>query len=88
MSLNLTPEDIAAVADAVVARLQRAPRSDNVMTLAEACAYAKKGSPAAFYRWTKAHSVQSCGHGRYTRRALDRGLEREAFSCRPRRSAA
>ena len=56
-----------------------------ILTVEEACALANVGSRAAFHRWTAAWRVKASGHGRYPRRAVLAGLEREASAVIPRR---
>lgn len=51
-----------------------------VLTLAEAMDLTNHGSGSAFGRWCSALKVKACGQGRYARRAILAGLEREADS--------
>lgn len=50
----------------------------HVLTVAEARGVANQASDSAFYRWAEKWRVAPCGKGRYARRALVAGLEREA----------
>lgn len=78
--LPAPPADV--LADLVVARLIEKgvfiPRPPPVMTLAEAKEFVKRPSTSAFRRWDERFGPTSCGHGRYSRERLERGLEREA----------
>jgi hypothetical protein len=53
-----------------------------ILTLQEAVRYTKHGSDTSFYRWAAKWSVKAVSRGRFSRRWLDRGLEREAHSGR------
>jgi len=71
------------VADLVIEKLIAigavTPRPAAVLTLAEAMALTKKGCDESFYKWArKWASDASCGHGRYSRERIERGLEKEA----------
>ena len=72
------------IIDATVARTiaqmqaQQAPKTDEVLTRAEAKLYVKRNSDRAFGRWCKEWSVRSSQHGRYSRTQLDVALNREA----------
>lgn len=73
-----------AIAQRVATLLQavRAP----VLTLTEAIAYSKHESDSAFYRWCDKWGVPRQPRlGRYSRRALDRALEKEAAAGSRRR---
>jgi hypothetical protein len=74
--MSFTPDEIDALAAAVV-RHQRAFESP-ILTLAEAVTYSKHESDSTFYRWCDKWQVKPVSHGRYSRRWLDRGLDREA----------
>lgn len=71
-----------------VVELLRAVQSP-VLTLAEAAAYAKHGSTSAFYVWARRWEVRAVpsANGRYSRRQIDRALEREAASAYRQRRA-
>jgi hypothetical protein len=56
-----------------------------VLSVAEAAELASCGSASAFHRWCAAWRVKACGQGRYARRAVVAGLERETNSGRRRR---
>lgn len=56
-----------------------------VVDVAGACAVVGLGSPSALGRWCQTWRVKPCGKGRYARRALLAGLQREADSCIPKR---
>ncbi len=60
-----------------------APRP--VLGVAEACELVGVGSDSALHRWCATWKVKACGQGRYARRALLAGLEREANSGSRRR---
>ena len=83
MSTALTP-DQEAIAQRT-AELVVAFRSP-VLTRTEALTYTKNFSDSAFDRWCVEHGVKPCSRGRYSRRWLDRALEREA--AKGRRTAA
>jgi len=92
----MTPGEINALAEAVADRLAdklAAKLADfrqeaaTVMDRKEAARYVRKGAHG-FYAWSKAWKVQACAWGRYSRRALDAGMEREARGKREGRKAA
>ncbi len=56
-----------------------------VLTTAQAQELANCGSDSAFYRWCEAWRVKASGQGRWARRAILAGLEREANSVLRRR---
>lgn len=56
-----------------------------VLTVAEACQLVNVGSVSALQRWCATWRVKPSGKGRYSRRALTAGLEREANAILPRR---
>lgn len=56
-----------------------------ILSVEEACQLVNVGSRAAFHRWCATWKVRASGHGRYPRRALLAGLEREANAVIPRR---
>lgn len=56
-----------------------------ILTTAQAAALANTGEGSAFHRWCQAWRVKPCGRGRYARRAVLLGLEREADSFLGRR---
>jgi hypothetical protein len=58
-----------------------------VLTLREATQLTGHESTSAFYRWAKTWAPRACcSHGRYTRVALCRGLDKEATQTRPQRA--
>lgn len=59
-----------------------------VLSVEEACQLVNVGSPSALQRWCRAWKVKPSGKGRYSRRALTAGLEREANAILPRRRSA
>jgi hypothetical protein len=75
---------LAALTDLV--RKGIAPRP--VLGPEEARELVGKDSDSAFQRWCKTWKVKACGQGRYARRAILAGLEREVDSgTRKRRKA-
>ncbi len=75
MATDLTPDQEAIArrtAELVVAL--RSP----VLTRPEALPYTKYNSDSAFDRWCAEFGVKACSRGRYSRRWLDRALEKEA----------
>jgi hypothetical protein len=56
-----------------------------ILTSVEAAKLANVGAGSAFSRWAQTWGVKACGKGRYARRAVMAGLEREARSASPRR---
>lgn len=80
----MSPETEAQLLDRLAAleKLVREGLSPRpVLTTAEAMELANCGSDSAFYRWAQTWRVSNCGQGRYSRRAILLGLEREATSC-------
>lgn len=75
---TLTDEDVAAIADAVAARITKPATTEDILTRTEAMAYTKRSSDRAFARWCKKWSVRAANHGRYSRAMLDVALKREA----------
>lgn len=78
----MNADDIELLAEKVSARL--IALKSPVLTLAEAVVYTKHESDSAFYRWCTKWSVQAVAHGRYSRRWLDRALEKEGTQGRRR----
>lgn len=74
--MTLDAQTIDAIAEAV-ARKQARYKSP-VLTRDEAMAYVGKASEKAFRDWRKRWRVGMCSDGRYSRRALDGGLSKEA----------
>lgn len=72
----IADSDIDRLADAVATRLTRMKAP--VLTASEAAAYVGKNSASAFGRWCAAHKVKPCDKGRYSRRALEMGMNKEA----------
>jgi len=72
----LPASDIEAIAEAVAQKQMRF--QSPVLTTAEAIAFVGKNSASAFGRWCAAHKVKPCDKGRYSRRALEMGLNKEA----------
>jgi hypothetical protein len=74
--------DLDLLADKVATRLSalKAP----VLTLAEAITYTKHESDSAFYRWCEKWGVSTVARGRYSRRWLDRAMEKESTQGRRR----
>lgn len=74
--MTLDDQDIDALAEAVVRKQQRylAP----VLNADEAMAYVGKDGEQSFRRWRKKWRVPMCADGRYARRELDAGMNREA----------
>lgn len=71
----LTPEQEAiAQRTAALVVAYRSP----ILTRDEAMTYVKIASVRTFFRWLSRHRVQCAAPGRYSRRALDLALEREA----------
>ncbi|HRE81058.1 MAG TPA: hypothetical protein PLN52_08425 [Opitutaceae bacterium] len=73
----LTPQDIEAIADAVVVRLRNSPVSDTMLNLQEATAYVHKRSTRSFREWAVRYGVKWVVRGRYSRQQLDKGSDRE-----------
>lgn len=72
----MTAIDLDELADKVAERMQRfaAP----VLTLDEATRFVGKRSASAFYRWADELKVKPCSQGRYSRRALEMAMNKEA----------
>jgi hypothetical protein len=81
----MSPEDRAALADEIAERvfgLQYAM----VLTKSQAKAMVGKKSDTAFDRWDSEYGPCACGHGRFSREKLLRGLKRESLK-NPERKA-
>lgn len=50
----------------------------DVLTRAEAMAYVKRNSPAAFCEWCQKWGVKAASRGRYSRQRLDIAIDKEA----------
>lgn len=74
--MNLTDEDIDRLADAIAVRMMRMKAP--VLTAQEAMAFVGKRSSSTFERWCNRHKVKRCDHGRYSRRELEYGMNKEA----------
>lgn len=66
-----------AVREALDEREGRMP-TDAILSRAEAKAYVKKNSEAAFHKWCEQWGAKPRQRGRYSRCKLDLALEREA----------
>lgn len=64
------------LADKVADRMAR--YRTPVLTLSESVRYVGKKSTSAFYRWCEEQKVKPCSQGRYSRKSLDMGLNKEA----------
>lgn len=73
---QLAETDIDRLADAVAERMQRMQAT--VLTSGEAMAFVGKRSASAFERWCDLYKVKRCSKGRYSRRSLEYGLNKEA----------
>lgn len=73
---HLADQDIDRLADAVAARMLRMKAP--VLTSREAAAFVGKRSASAFERWCERHKVKRCDKGRYSRRALEYAMNKEA----------
>jgi hypothetical protein len=70
----------------VVASSQTSGWVRPVLPLRDAMQLTGHKSISAFYRWLEEWAPKACcSHGRYTRTALIRGLDKEAMQTRPRR---
>lgn len=57
-----------------------------VLSVVQAMAYTNHRARSSFLDWVGKYAPNAaCGHGRYTRAALDRGLEKESRVMRPTR---
>jgi len=75
----ISTEDIEAIARRVVElQAEQSMRNERVLTRAEARAYVKRESEAAFHDWCKRWRIKAAVHGRYSRDQLDLALERES----------
>jgi hypothetical protein len=63
--------------------LINSPQPRPTLSLEEAIAYVGAKSVSGLYTWCRRWGVKPCGHGTYSRAALNRGLERQSTS-RPR----
>lgn len=67
--------------------LINSPQPRPTLSLAEAIAHVGVKSTSGLYAWCRRWGVKSCGHGTYSRAALNRGLERQSTSrARPRKA--
>lgn len=83
MSLTLTPADVEAVAtkflEILAGRGLFTPRPAPVLDRAEAMKLVKKKSDSALDRWVAQWAPSArCGHGRFNRERLERGMLKEA----------
>lgn len=74
--MTLDAATVEALADEIVRKQARL--SAPVLNVDEAMLMVGKRSPSAFGRWCQEHGVKGCGQGRYARRELQGGLNREA----------
>lgn len=74
--IELADNDIDRLADAVAVRMMRMKAP--VLTTGEAMVFVGKRSSSAFERWCAAHKVTRCDKGRYSRRALEMAMNKEA----------
>jgi len=72
----MTALDINQLAEAVAARLARL--NCPVLTPEEAMVLVGKNSPSGLHRWCERYKVRPCSKGRYSRRALEMALNKEA----------
>lgn len=82
--MSLTPEEINELAEKIAERvfgLQYAM----VLTKSQAMALVSKKTDSAFGDWDKVFGPCACGHGRYSREKLQRGLKRESMRTRARK---
>lgn len=56
-----------------------------VLTKRQAMALTGKTSDTAFDAWNATYGPCACGHGRYSREKLQRGLKRESMKTRKRK---
>lgn len=63
--------------------LINSPQPRPTLSLEEAIIHVGVKSASGLYTWCRKWGVKSCGHGTYSRAALNRGLERQSTS-RPR----
>lgn len=72
---------------AAIRELREGGRDEPVLTTEQAVRVANLTSDDAFYRWAKTWRVTPSGHGRWSRRAIQLGLQREADSVlKPKRT--
>lgn len=74
--ISLDQDTIDALAEAMARRQNR--MAAPVLNLDEAMHLVGKRTPSAFCRWCQAYGVTRCSQGRYSRRALEHGLNKEA----------
>jgi hypothetical protein len=74
--MSLSTEEIDQIAEAVALKNMR--YASPVLNTEEAMHYVGKDSDGAFRAWRKRWSVSMCADGRYSRRALDMGLNKES----------
>jgi len=77
--MRLDAEDIEAIAQRTAELIgQGAQFTEEIMTRAEAMAYAKRNSDAAFSDWCREWHVKPYRRGRYSKTQLDHALQRES----------
>ena len=72
----MSADQVDQIAEAVALKITRykAP----VLTREEAVAYVGKGSDRSFRRWCADYKVRPCSAGRYSRRSLEMGMNKES----------